>query len=577
MGATPLWFGPPHRPLFGWIHVPDAGECRGAVVLCPPLAGEHTNAHYTYRRLAQALEAVGLLAVRFDYDGTGDSAGSGEDPTRVNAWLASIAYAVELARRTGAPSVSLLGMRMGALLAAVAAARLGDVASLVLWDPCTSGRAFVREHQFLQRISSDPAATSRRDGGIELPGFVFRQDTVRDLSDLQVPAPTGTPPGRILVLTRAGPSAANEIVAPFGSDHVEWQEAIGQQELLGVRTIYHQIPQGTVAAITSWLDGALGTEYVPARAPSRREASWPLSGDHRLKECLVRLGPLGLFGIVTTSVQGTTGPTVMLLNSGNDWHVGPNRLWVELSRRWAAAGLRCARFDLSGLGDSPVRDGQLDHVMRAPEAFDDVADVAAALSPTDPSDVVLVGLCSGAYQALESALRLSPRGVCAINPVLRFTPPEMATGPIDGRRRICLPTGALVEAYRGLTFPLARGRVRSIAWWFTNVVRRRRSPRGWLPELVARQVDTLCICGENEARPLTKGTRVAPGDSHLLHIEVIPGLHHTLMDAAGRSQVSDLVTHHLLERFGPAGEGVRSAAQCSTTMAAQLSVGEPAR
>jgi hypothetical protein len=27
MSATSLWFGPPTAPLFGWIYVPDAGEC----------------------------------------------------------------------------------------------------------------------------------------------------------------------------------------------------------------------------------------------------------------------------------------------------------------------------------------------------------------------------------------------------------------------------------------------------------------------------------------------------------------------------------------------------------------------
>jgi alpha-beta hydrolase superfamily lysophospholipase len=515
------------------------------------LAGEQLKAHYAYRRLAEALEAIGLLVVRFDYDGTGDSAGSDEDPARVQAWLDGIGHAVELARRTGAPSVSLVGMRMGALLAAVSAARLGhDVASLVLWDPCVSGRAFVREQQFLQRLSLEPADTPRRDRRVEFPGFVFREDTAKDLSDLQVPAPTGPPPHRILVLTRADRRAASELVSPFGGDHIEWQEAVGQQELLGDSSMLHPHPEGTIDAITSWLGAAVGTEYVPTRVPMCLEASWSVSGDRWLKERLVRLGSVGLFGIETTALRYTTGPTIMLLNSGNNSHVGPHRLWVELSRRWAAAGLRCVRFDLSGLGDSPVRDGQPDHVILAPEAFDDVADVAAALSPDHPSDVVLVGLCSGAYQALESALRLSPRGVCAINPVFRFTPPEMATRAVDIRRRVCLPTGALVTAYRGLNFPLPRRRVRSITWWLTNVVRR-RAPRSWLPELVARRVDTLCICGEDEARPLSKGIRVAARHRHLLRVETIIGLHHTLASAAGRRQVSDLVTHHLLERFGP--------------------------
>src|SRR3984957_6689181 len=84
--ATPLWFGPDKRPLFGWVHAPTDGMARGAAVLCPPLFLEQDIAYYSFRRLAEELAARGVLAVRFDYDGTGDSAGGAEDPGRVRAW-----------------------------------------------------------------------------------------------------------------------------------------------------------------------------------------------------------------------------------------------------------------------------------------------------------------------------------------------------------------------------------------------------------------------------------------------------------------------------------------------------------
>ncbi len=46
-----------------------------------------------------------------------------------------------------------------------------------------------------------------------------------------------------------------------------------------------------------------------------------------------------------------------------------------------------------------------------------------AISPDDPTDVVLVGFCSGAYQVVEQALLHPPRGICVINPSFSFTPP----------------------------------------------------------------------------------------------------------------------------------------------------------
>jgi alpha-beta hydrolase superfamily lysophospholipase len=555
------WFGPRHRPLFGWVHVPEGDACRGAVVLCPPLAREHTSAHYTYRLLAESLADAGLLCVRFDYDGTGDSAGSDADPGRVEAWLSSIGQAVELARVCGAPAVSIVGMRMGALLAAAWAARHDDTFALVLWDPCASGRAFVKEQTVLQRLRSDAPAASDPQVA-ELPGFVFGADTARDLAALDG---AGAAARHALVLTRPERPAPGPLLAALACAHLDQAPALGQERLLDVEPLRQEIPVETLGAISTWLAGRHAAPATPVTLAPPAVAAWTGPDGVTLTEELLSLGPLGLFGVATTSSARRGGPTVLFLNSGNDWHVGPNRMWVDLARRWAAAGVRCVRFDESGLGDSPVHPGQTAHVIWAAQAFDDVAAAAGAVSPTDPADVVLVGLCSGAYQALESALGLAPRGVLAVNPVLRFEPPEAASGPIDPRRQICRPTNPLVTSYRSLPFPALRRRLGSVAWRLANAANTHRSPRSWLAQLVADGVDTYCICGPDEARPLTEGTglgRLQGAADGILRIEVLDGLDHALMAADQRALVCDRLTEHLLARFGPAGaaaEGPRAA------------------
>jgi alpha-beta hydrolase superfamily lysophospholipase len=564
------WFGPEHRPLFGWVHVPDGETCRGAVVLCPPLAREHTSVHYTYRTLAEALADAGLLVVRFDYDGTGDSSGSDADAGRVEAWLSSIGHAVGLATACGAAEVSIVGMRMGALLAAAWTARHGGTRALVLWDPCTSGQAFVKEQTVLQRLRSDAPAPAGQTGA-ELPGFVFLADTVGDLASLEL-APAGAGAERVLVLTRAERAGVTPLAETPGSSPIEHRPAHGQEQLLDVEPLFHQIPTATVGEISAWLAVVHDAPAAAVTLTPACRATWAGPDGVAVTEELLALGPLGLFGVATTSAATGSGPTVLFLNSGNDWHVGPNRLWVELSRRWAAAGMRCVRFDESGLGDSPVHPGQTAHMIWAPEAFDDVAAAAGAVSPADPTNVVLAGLCSGAYQALENALWLAPRGVLAVNPVLRFDPPEMSGGRIDPRRQICRPTNTLVTSYRNLAFPALRRRLRSVAWRVANTVSPHRSPKSWLAQLVADGVDTYCICGEDEARPLTEGTQLArlvESAESCLRVEVVPGLDHALMAADQRALVCDHLTEHLLARFGPA----RAPGQASATMPAQLSIG----
>jgi pimeloyl-ACP methyl ester carboxylesterase len=566
------WFGPPHRPLFGWVHVPDSETCRGAVVLCPPLAREHTNVHYTYRKLAEALAEAGLLAVRFDYDGTGDSSGSDDEPGRVEAWLDSVGHAMALARACGAPQVSVLGMRMGALLGAVATARQGDVHALVLWDPCSSGRAFVKEQRALQRLRTNLPAPSDTTG-TELPGFVFSADTVADLAALCVPAASEPAVEHLLVLTRDEQPPPVDLIEPLACPALERRPALGQPALLDVEPLHNEVPRETIGAVVAWLGAVHNGPRQPVTecAPLPTCAEWKGSEGVRLREELLAIGPVGLFGIVTTSERPSSGPTVLFLNSGNDWHVGPNRLWVELSRRWAAVGFRCVRFDVSGLGDSPVRPDQREHVVRAPQAFDDVLAATVALCPDDPTNVVLVGLCSGAYQALESALLLGPRGVLGVNPVLRFDPPEAAGGSIDSRRQICRPINPLIASYRSWASPEVRRRLRGVAWRLANAVSPTRSPRSWLAQLAADGVDMYCICGEDEARPLTEGTQLAQlqlTTDTCLRVEVIPGLDHALIAADQRALVSDRLTEHLLARFGPSTREP----QLSATIAAQLSI-----
>jgi pimeloyl-ACP methyl ester carboxylesterase len=490
-----------------------------------------------------------MLAIRFDYDGTGDSTGVDGDPHRVETWLAGIEHAIELARLCGARSVSLVGMRVGALLAAVAAARHPSIDAVVLWDPCESGRSFVRSEAALLRLLSNEHRET--DGGTELPGFVFSDETVADLGSLSVPA-DGDRPTRVLLLTRPDRRPVTALTDRLGPAP-DLGEALGQELLLEVEPGSRQSPRESIDKVVTWLSGGNRATPGAVSVPARDSANVPF-GDTVVTERVVRLGPLGLFALASEPNRPTGSPTVLLLNAGNDWHVGPNRLWVDLSRRWAAAGIRCVRFDESGLGDSPARPGRPSDVVRTPEAFDDVRDARAAVEPQDPTNVVLVGLCSGAYQALEDALIQPPRAVYAINPVLHFAPPELATGSMDPRRRICWPVSGIARTYRLLLMEPLRRRLRNVLWRAIHFFNREnsRDASNWLNQLRTDGVEVFVICGEDEARPFGRAPReaVAAMAGHdSIRIDVIEGLDGALMPAWQRAEVTRRLTDHLLGRI----------------------------
>jgi alpha/beta superfamily hydrolase len=135
------------RQLLGALHHPQRLRPRStAVLLCNPFGEEASRAHRTFRVLATQLERAGFAALRFDYSGTGDSGGESEDAT-LEAWLADIGTAADrLQSASGASRIAILGLRFGATLAALAAAR-GAVRPrhLVMWDPVVDGAAYLRE------------------------------------------------------------------------------------------------------------------------------------------------------------------------------------------------------------------------------------------------------------------------------------------------------------------------------------------------------------------------------------------------------------------------------------------------
>lgn len=195
----PKFLGDPSAPLFGVYHPPTVERRRAfAVLLCYPAHQEYRLVHWTFRKLAELLAAEGFHVLRFDYSSFGDSAGESADAD-LDRWVDDIGTAAaELGDLSGLPRLSLVGMRVGAVLAARAAAKgvAGGirVRDLVLWEPVVSGREYLAQLERDQaRLLLDlPYPHDIRRDRHELLGFPMpprlRAQT-ESLDLLAVPAP----------------------------------------------------------------------------------------------------------------------------------------------------------------------------------------------------------------------------------------------------------------------------------------------------------------------------------------------------------------------------------------------------
>lgn len=143
---NPFLFGTSQEPLFGVYQPPRAQRARETgVVLCYPMGQEYMRSHRAFRQLAMLLTKTGFHVLRFDYFGTGDSAGA-SDEISFDRWVRDASAAAdELKDTTGISRVAFAGLRVGAAVAARAAMLRSDVESLVLWDPIVEGGSYVRD------------------------------------------------------------------------------------------------------------------------------------------------------------------------------------------------------------------------------------------------------------------------------------------------------------------------------------------------------------------------------------------------------------------------------------------------
>lgn len=170
---NPSFFGPPGAQLLGIHHPPRAASRGHGVVLCSPAPQETARTHWAFRKLADHLSRAGFDVLRFDYRGTGDSAGDLDDTTPA-LWVEDIQRAArELKDVSGVRKVSAVGFRLGALLLAQASSQGLALETLVLWEPVVSAQNWMARLALVEeQLRREFTFAPKREPG-ELLGFVL--------------------------------------------------------------------------------------------------------------------------------------------------------------------------------------------------------------------------------------------------------------------------------------------------------------------------------------------------------------------------------------------------------------------
>ncbi|MBS1843323.1 MAG: alpha/beta hydrolase [Actinobacteria bacterium] len=425
---VPFYIGTGDEATFAVLHPAEEprSAARPPVLICPPWGWTDVASYRARREWADRLAAAGFPTLRFDLPATGNSAGRPSDSGIIGSWVsATLAAATWLADAEGAGGgIAALGIGVGGLLAMAAIVAGAPIAALALWGTPGRGKRFVRETQAFSRMQPWQAGESDKagfdpgvpDGWMEAGGFLLSPETLAELKAIEAEAVPGSALRRALLLDRDGIPVDPELATALEGAGVEVESApgVGWEGFVS-HPEQALVPAVTAARVERWLAGEPTVPVEPAPAP---ESGAVLNLDFGRESVISLDEAWGRTVGILTEPAGGAGDDLcgLFFNAGAVRSVGPNRMWAETARRWAAQGVPSLRVDLQGIGDA---DGEPAGALQIGDFYADhyAAQVSGLLDELERRGLgkrfVLVGLCSGGYWSFRTAVD-DPRVVAAL-------------------------------------------------------------------------------------------------------------------------------------------------------------------
>ena len=241
---------------FALYHAPRGEVTRGLVVHVHPFAEELNKSRRMAALQSRAMAEAGYAVLQLDLLGCGDSAGDFGDASWAQ-WIVDVVHAARWLKARHAhgadapagPPLWFWGQRVGALLAAEAAAEMRAACNFLFWQPAVAGKTLLQ--QFLRLKSAGQLASGRMKGAVqalrdeldagrtvEVAGYTLRPELCRGL-DLAVLSPP-----------------------PFGGrgSRVEWLEVSSHEGA--------ELSSATLAQAARWRSGGWATNTQLVRGPA---------------------------------------------------------------------------------------------------------------------------------------------------------------------------------------------------------------------------------------------------------------------------------------------------------------------
>lgn len=408
----PFWLNEGSQTILCWLHIPQNDQISNTgVIICNPLGYEYSHTHRTVRHLSNHLSSKGYATIRFDYNGTGDSASDLFATERINTFLKNIDSVIDiLKRQTGVEKICLIGLRLGGSLAA-SYCNHSSIDSLVLWSCYTKGRTYIRETKALEKLASHSNNSGKKF--IDSGGFIVTAETEKELQQVNLLKQSYLIKDSVLIIERDDLPTSDKLLDILKEKNIPSEKYL-MTGYLDMMAEPHQtkIPKTTLTKISSWL----GDKESDAKLHlSQQQKNWfcqfPTANHEAIAETICLQQESRLMGVLSrpaSNLQANKDKTLVLLaNSGSVHRVGPNRVYVELAREASIAGFSVLRFDLSNLGDSVVGEPTNEN---HPYPFSSTQDIANTISYMKKhfgyKKFILAGLCSGAYSVFHAGLQL---------------------------------------------------------------------------------------------------------------------------------------------------------------------------